>query len=118
MTDSPDAVRALAAILTEHGPLGAEDIAQRLRAGGQRLRVSRTLPGAPRACPQLVPAVEAQDKQLQEPAARIETQPQFAGKPAGASISPAGFDFARWDFERKCVRLATRYRLDTNDRPF
>lgn len=34
MTDSSDAVRALAAILTEHGPLAAEDIAQRLREAG------------------------------------------------------------------------------------
>ncbi len=36
VTDSPDAVATLAAILTEHGPLDAEDIAERLDEAGIR----------------------------------------------------------------------------------
>ncbi|KKC01173.1 tetratricopeptide repeat family protein [Mycolicibacter arupensis] len=30
-------------------------------------------------------------------------------------LAPAGFDFARWEFENTCARLAARYRLDPDD---
>lgn len=33
----------------------------------------------------------------------------------GEWLAPAGFDFARWEFEGKCARLAARYRLDRDD---
>ncbi|MEZ0383980.1 SEC-C domain-containing protein [Mycobacterium sp. pW045] len=34
---------------------------------------------------------------------------------SGDSLAPAGFDFERWRFERKCARLADRYGLDDDD---
>lgn len=33
----------------------------------------------------------------------------------GEQLAPAGFDFARWDFESKCARLGYRYGLDPDD---
>ena len=33
----------------------------------------------------------------------------------GDSIAPSGFDFGRWQFERRCELLAERYSLDVDD---
>lgn len=34
---------------------------------------------------------------------------------SGGWLAPAGFDFERWRFERKCARLADQYGLDDDD---